>query len=105
MVGVKMGKKLWMIGIVVSILLIIGVGVFLYISNTSSKIVCKSTNGNITIFYNDDTLTDYTVSNMSYNIDIQKVYAKSVGIDTYLKEFKVWFSENTNGSCTIKEKK
>ena len=42
---------------------------------------------------------------ISYEFDKQKEYAKKIGVEAYLKEFSLWFSQNTTGSCTIDGKK
>ena len=66
-------KKILMIigGFVVGII-ILGVIVFSAISATSKKILCKSDEGNITIMYNDKTITGYTANGISYDYDGQK---------------------------------
>ena len=64
------------------------------------KMVCKSDEGNITIMYNDKTLTGYTANGISYDYDGQKEYADQVGVDAYLTEFATWFSNNTTGTCS-----
>lgn len=84
------------------ILIIVGVFIFfiVYVSSNSKKLVCKSNEGNITILYNDETITGYTANGMTYDLDTQKQYAEQVGIDVYLDEFSNWFSTNTTGTCT-----
>ncbi len=71
-------------------------------SLTSKKLVCKSSEGNITIMYNDKTIKGYTANGLSYDLDGQKKYAEQVGIDAYIKEFANWFKTNTTGSCEAK---
>lgn len=66
-------KKILMIigGFVVGII-ILGIIVFSVISATSKKMVCKSDKGNITIMYNNKTITGYTANGISYDYDGQK---------------------------------
>jgi len=92
------------------ILLIIGIIVFLSIAvfivlviigfAVSSKLVCKSPQGDITIIYTDDAIIGYTSSGITYDLNKQQEYAKLIGIDAYIEEFSEWFSTNTSGSCT-----
>ena len=52
--------------------------------------------------YNDKELTGYKTSGMSYQFDDQKEYAKKIGVDNYIEEFKEWFIKNTEGTCEKK---
>ena len=90
-------------GVVVGII-VLAVVIISIVSANSNKLVCKSNKGNITIMYNDNEITGYTASGMSYDLEQQKSYAKQVGIQAYLDEFSNWFKTNTTGSCSIKEK-
>lgn len=90
-------------GIVVGFIILIFV-IFSIVSAKSNKLICKSDEGNITIMYNDTEITGYTAYGIGFDLDEQKSYAKQVGINSYITEFSNWFSENTTGSCTIKEK-
>lgn len=94
-------KKILMIigGVVVGIIVFV-VAIFFIVSSTSNKLVCESNEGNITIMYNDETITGYTAKGLSYDLDAQKEYAEKIGIDAYLDEFSTWFSSNTTGSCS-----
>lgn len=95
-----MKKTLMIIGGIVVGIVVLGIIIFSIVSATSKKMVCKSNEGNITIMYNDKTITGYTTNSMSYDLDQQKKYAEQVGIDAYLDEFSNWFSSNTTGSCS-----
>lgn len=98
-----MKKVLMIIGGIVLGLVVIGVIIFFIVSASSKKLVCESSAGNITIMYNDKSLTGYTtLGDITYDYDQQNEYAKSVGIDNYIAEFTTWFSTNTTGSCTKK---
>ena len=86
--------------IVISGLIVLGIVIFVIISATSDKMLCKSNEGSITIMYNDKGITGYSAIGISYDFDGQKKYAKEIGIDAYLDEFATWFSNNTTGTCT-----
>lgn len=94
-----MKKILTIIGAIVVALVIIFVAIFAFTSLTSKKLVCKSNEGNITIMYNDETIKGYKATNMSYDLDTQKQLAEQIGIENYLDQFEIWFSNNTTGSC------
>ena len=79
-----MKKTLMIIGGFVVGIIILGVIIFSVISATSKKMVCKSDEGNITIMYNDKTITGYTANGISYDYDGQKEYADQDGVDAYL---------------------
>ena len=95
-----MNKKALFItlGFAAAIILIIVLVVVLFISNTK-KLVCKSTQGNITLRYTDKEVVGYTAKNMTYDLDEQQEYSREIGIDAYLDEFKEWFENNTDGTC------
>lgn len=95
-----MKKVLMIIGGIVVFIVILFIVIFGITSMTSKKLVCKSKEGNITLMYNDKTITGYTASGMSYDLNSQKKYAEQIGVDSYLKEFSKWFSTNTTGKCT-----
>ncbi len=94
--------KRFLIGlsIVLVSIAILGIIIFGVISATSKKLVCKSNEGNITIMYNNKSITGYTANGIEYDLEGQKKYADQVGIDAYLNEFSTWFKTNTTGSCT-----
>ena len=90
-------------GIAVGIIILVVV-IVLVVSANSKKLVCKSDRGNITIMYNDKTITGYTAVGLSYDLDGQKKYAQQVGIDAYIQEFSSWYRNNVGGTCTFKNK-
>ncbi len=94
-----MKKILTIIGGITAIAVILCVAVFFFVSKTSEKLVCKSAEGNITIMYNDNTITGYTAVGITYDLDGQKEIAKQIGVEEYMNQFKAWFSENTTGTC------
>lgn len=98
-----MKKVLMIIGGIVLGLVVLGLIIFLIVSATSKKLVCKSSSGDITIMYNDKTLTGYTTAgNITYDYDVQSDYAETIGVSNYIAEFTTWFSTNTDGSCIEK---
>ena len=99
-----MKKVLMIIGGIVVVIVILVIIVFFFFSMTSNKLVCECDEGtNITIMYNDKTITGYTAKGISYDLDGQKEYAESIGMDAYLDEFSTYYSSNTSGSCTRDE--
>lgn len=94
-----MKKILMIIGGVVVAIVVLFILIFTFVSATSEKLVCKSNEGNITIMYNDKTITGYKALNITYDKEGQTKYAEQVGIDAYIKEFKTWFEANTTGTC------
>lgn len=93
-------KFLMIVGGIFLFLVILFIILFLIISATSKKLVCKSNEGNITIMYNDKTISGYTANGLSYDLDGQKKYAEEIGIDAYIEEFSTMFSNKTAGSCS-----
>lgn len=89
------------VGFIVTLIVIVAV-IFAIISLTSKKLVCKSSEGDITIMYNNKTITGYTAKGMTYDLDEQKEYAEQIGVEKYLDEFSTFFSTNTTGTCTKK---
>lgn len=72
-----------------------------FFTKDSKELICKSEKGNITIRYNTNGIISYKASDMSYDLNGQKKYAKQVGMDAYVSEFNTWFVTNTAGTCTI----
>ena len=95
-----MKKILMIIGGIVLGVLVLGIIIFMVVFGTSKRMVCKSSEGNITIMYDDKTLKGYTAKGIIYDFDTQKEYASIIGVDAYLTEFSTWFSSNTSGSCS-----
>lgn len=92
------GVSYAMIALSIGILLILG---FINYKYSLDKLVCTSDKGNITIMYNENGITGYIATRMSYDLDQQQDYAKKIGVDAYIKEFNSWFTSNTTGTCTI----
>ena len=84
--------------------IIIFVAIFFFAFNNSDKLVCKSAEGDITIMYNDETITGYTTMGITYDLDGQKQVVEQIGIDAYMEQFTTWFRTNTSGDCTIDSK-
>ena len=51
--------------------------------------------------YNEKGLTGYASKGITYDLDSQKEYANSIGVDAYIEEFEEWFATNTSGTCRI----
>ncbi len=94
-----MKKVLIIIGGIVLGFVALGCAIFAIVSLSSHKMKCESSAGNITIMYNDEKITGYTATGMSYDLETQGEYAKEVGIENYLTEFNDWFEKHTDGTC------
>ena len=112
-------KKKWpmvllIVGVVVVVLAIIGVVIGLTLSNSQKKepektntkerkedkLVCKSSIGNITLIFSDNTILGYTATgDLSYDLDGQKPLAVKYGIAEYKRQFNEWFVDATDGYC------
>lgn len=88
--------------IVIGCVAIAVVALFFLMTANSQKLICKSSEGSITILYDENSINGYTVVNMSYDLDAAQEYAEQIGVEAYLDEFELWFSSNLNGSCTRK---
>ena len=86
----------------------LGIGViiaaiFIFVSSSSNKLVCKSSLGNITLMYNDKALTGYTTSgSITYDYDTATAYVEKNGIEAYMVQFNMWFATNTDGKSIEK---
>ncbi len=102
----KRKTKPWVIVLIIIstiLLFLILIGVYAYF--TYDVLVCKYSDGDITIVYSDKKLVSYMTHGMGYEWEEQRNLAKKIGTDAYIKEFTEWFSKNTTGSCTINGKK
>ena len=97
--GVHMKKTLMIIGGAVVGIFILAAIIFYVVAANSEKLVCKSDEGNITIYYNEKSVTGYKSNGISYDLDAQKEVANQIGIDQYIEEFTEFFRTNTTGSC------
>lgn len=97
----KLFKILGIVGGIVVGFIALFVIIFFVVSANSKKLVCKSSEGNITIMYNNSGITGYTASGIIYDLETQKEYAKTIGTDNYISEFNNWFTTNTSGTCTV----
>ena len=94
-----MKKVLMIIGGVVLGFVALGVAIFAIVSLTSNKLKCKSSVGDITIMYNDEKITGYTATGMTYDMDAQNKIVEQYGIEKHLDEFSKWYAEHTDGTC------
>jgi len=99
--GGKKGTKIFLI--IIGILAFVAVAVFLvfyFLDKNSSKLVCESNIGNITIYYNENEITGYKTSgSITYDLSGQQEVARQIGVDLYMQQFDNWFRTNTTGSC------
>ena len=98
-----MKKVLMIIGGIVVVIIVIIVVMFVVVSMTSKKLVCKSDDNNITIMYNDDTITGYTAKGISYDLEGAKAYAETIGLNAYLNRYADFYRGNTGGDCSFEE--
>lgn len=94
-----MKKVLMIVGGVVLGLVALGCAVFAITSLTSQKMKCTSSAGNITIMYNDEKITGYTATGISYDMDEQNEVVEQYGIEAYLDEFSDYFAQHSDGVC------
>ena len=91
--------------IVVVVLALVAVAVLflLGVIGSSSKLVCESSEGNITLLYNEKEIVGYTsTGRLSYDLEGQKAIAERIGVEEYMYEFEIWFKTNTTGTCKRK---
>lgn len=91
------------IGATVAGIVIIGLIAYFIMNRNVSKMTCKSDLGDITIKYNEKTLTGYYASKIKYDFDGQKAIADKIGVETYLQEFDNWFADKAGGTCQREE--
>lgn len=88
-------------GIVLGIIAIAAI-IILIVSATSKKYECTSSQGDITLMYDEKTIKGYFANGITYDLDTQKTYAELMGVESYLAEFNEWFKANTDGYCVKK---
>ena len=75
------------------------------ISNkNSNKLICKSNNGKVTIYYDENGITGNSTTNFKYEYSDEKKRAQELGIHEYLNQYKTWFENTTNGECQYEYK-
>ena len=99
----KQNRFVLIIIIVVSLLTLLGL-IFCILKDNSSKLICKSGKGNITIRYDDEMILSYRseiVNNskfvMDYDYSVKLV--RKYGLAEFLDALKNLFEEESNGSC------
>jgi len=91
-------------GILMAIIVIFAI-VFSFVSISGNKLVCESTEGNITISYNEEEVTGYfSTGAITYDLDEQQKVSRQIGTDRYVRDFTSWFETNTSGTCSIELK-
>ena len=94
-------KKYILLFCIISVITLLSFIMFTLITK-DKKLVCVSNKGEITLYYDKNKIKKYEVINMEYDLKEQNEYAKTIGIDKYLKEFENWFKENSTGKCQKK---
>ena len=94
--------KIWFIGFILLALNISLVITIIVLYNSQDKLVCKSDNNKIILYYEDNKITDYSSKKIEFNLEGQNGYVKQIGIDKYLEEYTIWFKTNHNGKCIKK---
>lgn len=95
-------NKWFLVGCCIVILAVVVMVIFVLIKDNGPKqLVCESNNGNITLFYNNNTIEGYTSNGYTYDLLSEQSRAEQVGIDKYIEEYASIFNTNTSGTCTF----
>ena len=86
------------------VLVIVGLIIFFIINNTKKvqikSLSCSSSRGSISLYYNNKTIVDYKVDNMTYDLEGQRALVEGAGgIDGYIEEFANWHKKITGVDC------
>lgn len=92
------------IGIISFIILMLASFIPEIMENEQNLLVCESLEGDITIYYDEETLIRYTANGIIYNLEDQRIIAEDIGVENYIYAFIEWFNENTSGNCIIIER-
>ena len=68
---------------------------------SSNKILCKSDGKSLTVYYNNETIIDYSAKNINFNMDIAKNAISTVGVDNYISSLETWYELSASGKCKI----
>ena len=103
--SLKEVNKWFLVGCGIVILSVIAMVVMVLVNggNKNKQLVCQSNNGNITIFYNKNTVDGYTSDGYQYDLLNEQSRAEQIGVDAYIKEYSGFFSADTMGTCTIQK--
>ncbi len=95
-------KKIFLIlcGVVILSVVVMVVLVLVDNNNGAKELICTSNNGNITLYYNNDTIIGYSSNGFSYDLLSEKNSAEQMGVDDYIDNFSNVFNTNTLGTCT-----
>ena len=98
-------NKWFLVGCGIVILAVIAMVVMVLVSdgNKGKQLVCQSNNGNITLYYNSETVNGYTSNGYSFDLLSEQSRAEQMGVDAYIKEYSGFFAANNNGTCTIQK--
>ncbi len=100
----KSKKSFLIILICLGFFVIFFIAIFYIAYKNSDQLVCTSSQGNITLIYNEYTIMGYKATNFTYDLDEQQDIAEEIGVGEYLEEFKAWFQDAMDGTCVIKTK-
>jgi len=81
-------KKMMLLALVIASGLLVGCG-----KETVTYLECTSEVGNITLYYNETTVYDYTVEDATYDISVGQERIDEYGLEEYLTRFQAWFEE------------
>lgn len=76
---------------------------FLTGCGNDTKLVCDADEGNITLYYDEDSVNGYSANGFNYDMEEQNEYVTNIGMESYILEFTAWFEENTTGTCIVEE--
>jgi hypothetical protein len=95
-------SKIFYIIILIIVIILIGCGIFFFKLVNTSKLICESDKGSITIMFTNKDIVNFKTQGIEYNINEHKEAVKTFGIDTYIKSYNNIFKKDTNGKCTVK---
>ncbi len=74
-------------------------------SESSDRLECKSSNGNIMILYDEKGVIGYsTIESLSYDLYDEQEIASKMSASNYINQYKINFENSYDGTCIIKEK-
>lgn len=104
-------KKIIAIVICFLFIFVIGfIGIILFtfsvVDKNSDKLICTSSKGSITIYFNGDKIQGVASSNIPYERNIEDSKSRNMGQKEYMNAYSTWFTEyTTDGTCSIEYKK
>jgi len=93
-------KKIFLVIAAFIVLAVVIMVIFtLFNKDTTKELVCKSNNGNITLYYDNNRISGYTANGYTYDLLSESEHAMEIGIEKYMQEFSTIFINNTAGTC------